>query len=179
MRKSIRPQSGAATKKLLMKTGSALTVISLGTTRTDVSGEYACGRNVMAHEPILSVVDYAAWEKGYMPPGEHILIDKLSYRGAKVVMSFAVGKTEQVWVVLEGAPKLSRAKRAVLLKVMRLWFEADDEAETVRPHRFTILNDGPDRFVLVDTESDAPAPVYTTAAEAEAALTKALAEIEI
>lgn len=36
--------------------------------------------------------------------------------------------------------------------------------------RFEILNDGPGRWVLVDNESDDPAPVYDTQAAAEAAM---------
>jgi hypothetical protein len=35
--------------------------------------------------PVPSVVDYDAWRKGYMPPSEHILIDKLAYRGDVIV----------------------------------------------------------------------------------------------
>ena len=30
------------------------------------------------------VVDYDAWKRGYMPPSEHLLIDQLAYRGARV-----------------------------------------------------------------------------------------------
>lgn len=56
----------------------------------------------MAHPPVLSVVDYAAWEKGYMPPSEHILIDQLAYRGARVVMSADYGPDEAYWLVVRG-----------------------------------------------------------------------------
>jgi hypothetical protein len=35
--------------------------------------------------------------------------------------------------------------------------------------RFKIVEDGPSRFVLVDNESDDPAPVYATMEEAMAA----------
>lgn len=105
-----------------------------------------------------------------MPPSEHILIDKLAYRGAKVVLSFSVGvKGEQVWLVLENGP-LSPAKRKLMLKIMQQWFEADEEDAPREPQRFTIIMDGPDRFVLADAESDEPAPVYPTRETAEAAL---------
>ncbi len=131
----------------------------------------------MTHAPVLSVVDYAAWEKGYMPPSEHVLIDRLSYRGAKVIMSFSVGaKGEQVWLVLEGGP-LNRAKRKLMLKIMEQWFEADAEEDdeiaraTSAAQRFEILEDGPGRFVLIDHEStERDAPVFETRAEAEAAI---------
>lgn len=33
--------------------------------------------------------------------------------------------------------------------------------------RFQILNDGPDRYVLNDTDTDDPAPVFRTKEEAE------------
>lgn len=36
--------------------------------------------------------------------------------------------------------------------------------------RFEILEDGPNRYVLVDNESDDPTPVYSTMIEAMAAL---------
>lgn len=36
--------------------------------------------------------------------------------------------------------------------------------------RFEILEDGPGRFVLVDNESDDPAPVYLTKEDAERAM---------
>lgn len=79
----------------------------------------------MTTGPVLSIVDYAAWEKGYMPPSEHILIDKLSYRGAKVIMSFSVASNEQVWIVLEGGVKLTNSKRKFLLEIMNTWFDLD------------------------------------------------------
>lgn len=80
----------------------------------------------MTRPPILSVVDYTAWDKGYMPPSEHILIDKLAYRGARVIMSFAVAPEEQVWIVLEGPP-LSAKKRKFTLQIMQIWLDIDTE----------------------------------------------------
>lgn len=38
-----------------------------------------------------TVVDYDAWKRGYMPPSEHVLIDQLAYRGARVVMGSDFG----------------------------------------------------------------------------------------
>jgi len=131
----------------------------------------------MPQGPVLSVVDYAAWEKGYMPPSEHVLIDKLAYRGAKVVMSFSVGSKEQVWIVFEGV-KLTSAKRKLMLKIMGLWFDADEEDDPKPPQRYTIVMDGPSRFVLADNESDEPASVYETAELAQAALAERLAQTE-
>lgn len=51
--------------------------------------------------PILSVVDYESWERGYMPPSEHILIDQLSYRGAKVNNMSDMGDFA-FWLVTRG-----------------------------------------------------------------------------
>ena len=45
-------------------------------------------------------VDYRAWKKGYMPPSEHLLIDQLAYRGAKVVMSSDDGERGAFWIVM-------------------------------------------------------------------------------
>jgi hypothetical protein len=53
---------------------------------------------------VLSPVDYEEWNKGYMPPSEHILIDQLSFRGARVVMSSDVGQSAW-WVVVRGDMK--------------------------------------------------------------------------
>lgn len=106
-----------------------------------------------------------------MPPSEHVLIDKLSYRGAKVVMSFSVGSKEQVWIVFEGV-KLNSAKRKLMLKMMGLWFDADeeDDPKPFEPQRFTIFQDGADRFVLTDAESEERPTAYETEALAEAAM---------
>lgn len=76
--------------------------------------------------PVLSVVDYDAWEKGYMPPSEHILIDKLSYRGARVVLSTWLGGDGQVWVVLEGKP-LTNKQRKILRDMVALFLGDEDE----------------------------------------------------
>lgn len=53
--------------------------------------------------PPSSVVDYEAWKRGYTPPSEHILIDQLAYRGARVVMSSDWGEElGAIWVVVRG-----------------------------------------------------------------------------
>jgi hypothetical protein len=61
--------------------------------------------------PVLSIVDYDAWRKGYMPPSEHQLVDELSYRGARVVMS-SVHDDFAIWVVCRGGhlPRATRLK---------------------------------------------------------------------
>lgn len=82
----------------------------------------------MPHPPVLSVVDYAAWEKGYLPPSEHILIDKLAYRGARVVLSTWLGGDGQLWVVLEGKP-LTNRQRKLLREMITLWFDDEEEAK--------------------------------------------------
>lgn len=52
--------------------------------------------------PVASVVDYAAWEKGYMPPSEHRLIHALSHEGAKVRASSEVVRGSGWWIVTKG-----------------------------------------------------------------------------
>ena len=64
------------------------------------------------NRPVLSVVDYEAWNKGYCPPSEHVLIDQLSYRGAKVVLSFDYGD-QAFWVVIRGKRPTRRFLRQV------------------------------------------------------------------
>lgn len=78
--------------------------------------------------PTLSVVDYDAWNKGYMPPSNHILIHKLSYEDAKVVISTSVSREHQMWIVIEGPP-LTKAARKMLREVIKIWF--DDEPEQI------------------------------------------------
>ena len=131
----------------------------------------------MGHPPVLSIVDYAAWEKGYMPPTEHALIDQLAYRGAKVVTMSDFG-TEAYWLVMRG--KFVRGRKLFAIKqAIEDALDMLAEEESKPPQRFTIVNDGPDRFVLADAESDEPtAPVYATAAEAEAALAERLREMD-
>lgn len=125
----------------------------------------------MTTGPVLSIVDYAAWEKGYMPPSEHVLIDQLSYRGARVVMSSDMGDSAY-WLVVRGT-KLSGRVLLAVKRAIEDAIEALEDGGKV-PQRFTILNDGPSRFVLCDIQSEEPAPVYETAEEAQAALSKLL-----
>lgn len=88
--------------------------------------------------PVLSVVDYDAWNKGYMPPSEHVLVDKLSYRGARVQLSTPISREHQMWVVVEGPP-LSNKQRKAIRDMVNLWFEdepepaQEDVAETSHP----------------------------------------------
>ena len=87
----------------------------------------------MTRPPILTVVDYDAWDKGYMPPSEHILIDKLAYRGARVALSTWLGGDAQLWVVIEGAKPLTNRQRKLLREMMAMWFEDEQEAPPPPP----------------------------------------------
>ena len=49
----------------------------------------------------MSVVDYDAWKRGYMPPTEHVLIHELSHEGAKVIAMSSIGKGTW-WLVVKG-----------------------------------------------------------------------------
>ena len=60
---------------------------------------------------IATVVDYDAWKRGYMPPSEHVLIDQLAYRGARVVMSTDFGDHGAIWIVTRDISKMNRTAR--------------------------------------------------------------------
>ena len=76
-----------------------------------------------------TVVDYAAWKRGYTPPSEHVLIDQLAYRGARVVLASDWGeKSIAFWVVMRGG-RPSAAVRKAMRNMMELVFE-DDEPKT-------------------------------------------------
>jgi hypothetical protein len=85
--------------------------------------------------PVFSPVNYAAWASGYAPPGEHVLIDALQFRGAKVEMACSVGKDERAWVVYQGKA-FSRKARQHLMDMMRELdsiLAEDNEGETPLP----------------------------------------------
>lgn len=77
----------------------------------------------------VSVVDYDAWGRGYMPPSEHILIDKLSYRGARVQISTPISREHQIWVVVEGPPMTNKQRKAIR-EMVNLWFKDEPEPES-------------------------------------------------
>jgi hypothetical protein len=72
------------------------------------------------NKPVATVVDYEAWNRGYMPPSEHILIDQLSYRGAKVIMSTDLGDNAW-WFVIRG----KRPSKENMRKIFDLLAEID------------------------------------------------------
>lgn len=76
--------------------------------------------------PVLSVVDYDAWERGYMPPSEHILIDQLAYRGARVKMSSDWGDSGAIWIVMRGGT-LTKEMRASMRMLLELFFKDDEQ----------------------------------------------------
>jgi len=72
-----------------------------------------------------SVVDYDAWVKGYMPPTEHVLIDELSHRGAKVVLC-ATGGERGYWLVLKGYETTRGLRHAMLALAAQIEALEDD-----------------------------------------------------
>lgn len=70
--------------------------------------------------PVFSPVDYDAWSRGYIPPSEHVLIDALQFRGAKVQMSTGVGHGGQVWIVYSGPAFNAKARRHLLAMMQAL-----------------------------------------------------------
>ena len=85
--------------------------------------------------PVLSPVDYDAWERGYMPPSEHILIDQLAYRGARVIMSNDWGKEGAWWFVVRGA--LSQKARLAICKYIMETAEFAEPEPTPNPTPLT------------------------------------------
>lgn len=83
--------------------------------------------------PAFSPVDYDAWSRGYMPPSEHVLIDALHLRGAKVEMSCNVGREEKVWIVYQGKGFGRKARRHLMRMMQELDAVMDDEDEPAPP----------------------------------------------
>lgn len=78
---------------------------------------------------VQSVVDYDAWRKGYMPPSEHILIDQLSHRGAKVICASDHGDMA-FWLVWRG-DRPSRKVRKLMMEMMNIVLDAAFEETPV------------------------------------------------
>lgn len=77
---------------------------------------------------VLSPVDYEAWGKGYMPPSEHVLIDQLQYRGARIILGSDMGETAY-WLVMRGpGPKSKQVLAIMKLIEMTLDVAADERA---------------------------------------------------
>src|SRR3990167_7252823 len=77
--------------------------------------------------PVLSVVDYDAWEKGYMPPSEHILIDQLAYRGARIMCSSSGGDFSY-WLVIKGKLPPRQTRFTICRMLMEQLDLADEDA---------------------------------------------------
>lgn len=77
-----------------------------------------------------TVVDYDAWNKGYTPPSEHVLIDQLAYRGARVVLASDWGEPGAFWIVMRGK-RPSPAVRKAMREMLEIMF--DEEPETADP----------------------------------------------
>lgn len=72
-----------------------------------------------------TVVDYAAWKRGYMPPSEHVLIDQLAYRGARVVLGSDWGSFG-MWIVVRGKTP-SREIRRKLMEMIDMALEDSEQ----------------------------------------------------
>lgn len=96
---------------------------------------------------VESVVDYAAWGKGYMPPSEHTLIDALSYRGAKVILSSSSDETGY-WLVVKGLPKFRGRKLRGLMQQIEIILEEIEAEEAVEAQA---AMEEAKRVILADT----------------------------
>lgn len=84
-------------------------------------------------KPPQSVVDYDAWNRGYTPPSEHVLIDQLAYRGARVACMSDWGSDGAFWVVMRGKTP-SPAVRKSMRQMCELIFEDEKcSPETTSP----------------------------------------------
>lgn len=80
----------------------------------------------------LSVVDYTAWNRGYMPPSEHILIHKLSHEGARVAFASWLGGDAHMWIVLEGGKALTNKQRKAMREFVLLMVDDEPEEQTTK-----------------------------------------------
>lgn len=77
------------------------------------------------------VVDYAAWNKGYMPPSEHVLIDQLAYRGAKVILGTDYGPEQPaLWLVMRGKRPARKHMKALMTLLLDCLEEEECSPET-------------------------------------------------
>lgn len=79
--------------------------------------------------PVVSVVDYEAWARGYMPPSEHILIDELSYRGARIVSSSSAPEGAW-WLVVRGHVPTKGLSKMIFHQI-EILEEAEEEARNL------------------------------------------------
>lgn len=78
-----------------------------------------------------TVVDYAAWRAGYIPPAEHVLIDELAYRGAKVLLA-SHDSQRGYWIVTKGDVDLRGRRGLLIMKQIELCL-GDDATDDVHP----------------------------------------------
>lgn len=71
------------------------------------------------------VVNYDAWKAGYTPPTEHILIDQLAYRGARVIMMSDWGDDGAYWIVTRGKILSPAVRKQIRLALEMM--EADED----------------------------------------------------
>ena len=79
--------------------------------------------------PHASPVDYDAWNRGYAPPSEHLLIHALTYDGLQVIGHSGVDG-DQYWLVTKGEP--FGDPFAVNMYLLDLLFEAPKDAKERR-----------------------------------------------
>lgn len=71
---------------------------------------------------VLSPVDYDAASRGYMPPSEHLLIDELQFRGARVSFSSGIDPDATWWLVTKGGARCALSKIGLrLFSLMAEW----------------------------------------------------------
>lgn len=76
--------------------------------------------------PVLSVVDYDAWRRDYMPPTEHQLIHSLSNDTAKVILSADNGR-RGYWIVTRDGQLPDRKALLAIFQALEVICEDEDE----------------------------------------------------
>lgn len=84
------------------------------------------GQTVRKIGPVLSPVDYDAWDRGYMPPTEHILIDALQFREAKVKFMTGFSPHHNMFVVVQG-PDMTAKQRQQMRRVFKMMMDLESD----------------------------------------------------
>lgn len=88
----------------------------------------------------------------------------------KVVLSGALSRGTTFAVHVTGTYTSKHASLLIQMLSMQCdWLHADEKSAD-SAQRWSVINDGPDRWVLVDSENDELAPVYDTMEAAQAAM---------
>jgi hypothetical protein len=102
-------------------------------------GPEASGDQSLPKVPrMIGLPDYDAWNRGYMPPSEHILIDQLAYRGATVILSSHSTETGY-WLVFKG-PRIRPRQALAIQQEIEFALQCLQAEEEADPAEAALLN---------------------------------------